>query len=84
MADCWGGTRTSASSTLRAPYLYDDFAFATREGLIPKIARHEDAKKMKEKELNTPFSEIKFDFTLTALAKKDAEEVVNRHRVEAA
>ena len=28
-------------------YLYDDFAFATREGLIPKIVRHEDAKKMK-------------------------------------
>ena len=96
-------------------YLYDDFAFATREGLIPKIARHEDAKKMKEKqrdaardspirahwglvdllrrqtfalddreELNTPFSEIEFDFTLTALAKKDAEDVVNRRRVEAA
>jgi hypothetical protein len=39
---------------------------------------------MKEKELNTPFSEIEFDFTLTALAKKDAEDVVNRRRVEAA
>ena len=36
-------------------YLYDDFAFATREGLIPKIVRHEDAKKMKDRELNTPF-----------------------------
>ena len=65
-------------------YLYDDFAFATREGLIPKIVRHEDAKKMKEKELNTPFSEIEFDFTLAALAKKDAEDAVNRRRVEAA
>jgi catechol 1,2-dioxygenase len=64
-------------------YLYDDFAFATREGLIPKILRHEDAKKMKEKELNTPFSEIEFDFTLTALSKKDAEDVVYRRRVEA-
>jgi hypothetical protein len=32
-------------------YLYDDFAFATREGLIPKIVRHEDAKKMKERGL---------------------------------
>jgi hypothetical protein len=39
---------------------------------------------MKEKELNTPFSEIEFDFTFTALAKKDAEDVVNRRRVEAA
>jgi catechol 1,2-dioxygenase len=65
-------------------YLYDDFAFATREGLIPKIVRHEDAKKMKKKELNTPFSEIEFDFTLTSLTKKDAEDVVHRRRVEAA
>ena len=65
-------------------YLYDDFAFATREGLIPKIVRHEDTKKMKEKELNTPFSEIEFDFTLTGIAKKDAEDVVHRRRVEAA
>ena len=34
--------------------------FATREGLIPKspARRH---KKMKEKELNTPFSEIEFE-----------------------
>jgi catechol 1,2-dioxygenase len=63
-------------------YLYDDFAFATREGLIPKILRHEDAKKLKEKELNAPFSEIEFDFTLTALTKSD--DVVHRRRVEAA
>jgi hypothetical protein len=39
---------------------------------------------MKEKELNTPFSEIEFDFTLTGIAKKDAEDVVHRRRVEAA
>jgi hypothetical protein len=39
---------------------------------------------MKEKELNTPFSEIEFDFTLTSLTKKDAEDVVHRRRVEAA
>jgi catechol 1,2-dioxygenase len=65
-------------------YLYDDFAFATREGLIPKIVRHEDAKKMKDRELNTPFSEIEFDFTLTGITAKDAEDVVHRRRVEAA
>jgi catechol 1,2-dioxygenase len=85
-------------------YLYDDFAFATREGLIPKIVRHEDAKKvadqhavarfsavlfpgqvqMKDRELNTPFSEIEFDFTLTGITTKDAEDVVHRRRVEAA
>ena len=73
-------------------YLYDDFAFATREGLIPKIVRYEDAKKMKTfdharlifyRELNT-FSEIEFDFTLTGITTKDAEDVVHRRRVEAA
>jgi catechol 1,2-dioxygenase len=64
-------------------YLWDDFAFATREGLIPKVVRHNEAKGMKEKELNTPFSEIEFDFTLTGIATKDAEAVVHRHRAEA-
>ncbi len=102
-------------------YLHDDFAFATREGLIPKIVRHEDAKKMlffdqtispvetrselptdrprfssvlrsvlpvpsgpRDRELNTPFSEIEFDFTLTGITTKDAEDVVRRRRAEAA
>ena len=55
-----------------------------RDRLIPKIVRHEDTKKMKEKELNTPFSEIEFDFTLAVIGKKDAEDVVHRRRVEAA
>ena len=40
------------------------------DGREAKIVRHEDTKKMKEKELNTPFSEIEFDFTLTGIAKK--------------
>jgi catechol 1,2-dioxygenase len=65
-------------------YLYDDFAFATREGLIPTIVRHDDAKKMKEKELNTPFSEIQCDFTLTGITAKDAGDTIHRRRVEAA
>jgi len=112
-------------------YLYDDLAFATREGLIPKVVRHDERKKftgsssqrqcldrhgrptdrisvtwtledmiersrfragnvyeaavvVKEKELNTPFSEIEFDFTLTGIATKDAEDVVHRRRAEAA
>ena len=101
-------------------YLYDDFGFATREGLIPKIVRHEDAKKMlsfdqtispvetrselppdrprfssvlrsvlpvpsgPRGESNTPFSEIEFDFTLTGVTTKGAEDVVHRRRAEAA
>jgi catechol 1,2-dioxygenase len=102
-------------------YLYDDFAFATREGLIPKIVRHEGAMKMlsfdqtispvetrselapdrprfssvlrsvlpvpsgpRDRELNTSFSEIEFNFTLTGITTKDAEDVVHRRRPEAA
>jgi hypothetical protein len=34
--------------------------------------------------LNTPFSEIEFDFTLTGVTTKDAENVVHRRRAEAA
>ena len=45
---------------------------------------YEAAVVVKEKELNTPFSEIEFDFTLTGIATKDAEDVVHRRRAEAA
>lgn len=64
-------------------YLYDDFAFATREGLIPEIVRQTDPKRMKEKGLNTPFAEIEFDFTLTQAGKSAADNMVQRRRVEA-
>lgn len=48
------------------PYLHDDFALATRDGLIPAIVRHDDPESMQAEGLNTPYSEIEFDFTLTA------------------
>jgi catechol 1,2-dioxygenase len=46
------------------PYLWDDFAFATREGLIPDLTVITDAEKIKEKDLDRSFSSIDFDFTL--------------------
>lgn len=46
------------------PYLWDDFAFATREGLVPDLTVITDAEKIKEKNLDRSFSSIDFDFTL--------------------
>jgi catechol 1,2-dioxygenase len=65
-------------------YLYDDFAFATREGLIPKIVRQSDAAKIRERGLNAPFAEIDFDFTLTRVGQTVEDDAVHRRRVEAA
>ncbi|MFV8464771.1 catechol 1,2-dioxygenase [Flavobacterium sp. LB1P62] len=65
------------------PYLWDDFAFATREGLIPDLTVITDAEKIKEKGLDKPFSSIDFDFTLHSeiVGIHDAE--VERLRAEA-
>lgn len=65
-------------------YLYDDFAFATREGLIPKIVRQNDPDKIREMGLNASFAEIEFDFTMTRLSQTVPDDVVQRRRVEAA
>lgn len=46
------------------PFLWDDFAFATRDGLVPKINRFDDAKSMDAHGVETPFASIDFDFTL--------------------
>jgi catechol 1,2-dioxygenase len=45
-------------------YLWDDFAFATREGLVPAIARIGDPARLDEKQLDRPYASIDFDFHL--------------------
>ena len=47
-------------------YLWDDFAFASREGLVPPVVRVEDAAAIEAKDLRKPFSSIDFDFRLHA------------------
>ncbi|ABS69578.1 catechol 1,2-dioxygenase [Xanthobacter versatilis] len=66
------------------PYLHDDFAFATRDGLIPAVERNQDPDAIAEAGLNAPFARIAFDFELRseALALPSAE--VQRPRAEAA
>jgi catechol 1,2-dioxygenase len=65
------------------PDLQDDFAHATRDGLIPDIVRKDDAEAIRAEGLNTPFSEIDFDFALLPAADPAAEGMHARPRVSA-
>lgn len=59
-------------------YLWDDFAFASREGLVPEVTIIEEADKLKEKEVDKPYASIDFDFYLV----KDLEQSVQGSEVE--
>jgi catechol 1,2-dioxygenase len=59
-------------------YLWDDFAFASREGLVPEVTMVEDADNLKEKGLNKPYASINFDFHLV----KDINQPVQGSEVE--
>ena len=65
-------------------FLHDDFAFATRDGLIPEIHRHGDPSEIQAKGLNEPFVTISFDFTLNQDAANLPEAVVVRDHAKAA
>lgn len=49
------------------PLLHDDFAYATRDGLVPPVIEHKDEESMKANNLDVPFAEIVFDVHLTPL-----------------
>ncbi|WP_295925078.1 catechol 1,2-dioxygenase [uncultured Xanthomonas sp.] len=49
------------------PLVNDDFAYATRDGLVPAIVEHSDAASIAANGVDGPFAEIRFDFRLTAL-----------------
>jgi len=59
-------------------YLWDDFAFASREGLVPEVNMIEDADKLKEHGLDKPYASIDFDFHLV----KDIDKPVQGSEVE--
>ena len=59
-------------------YLWDDFAFASREGLVPEVTMVEDADKLQEKSLDKPYASIDFDFHLV----KDIDKPVQGSEVE--
>jgi catechol 1,2-dioxygenase len=56
-------------------YLHDDFAFATRDELIPPVEKVTDAERIRANGLNDPCTAIVFDFVLHA-EKADAPKTV--------
>lgn len=65
------------------PLVYDDFAYATREGLVPPLVEHSDAASIQAEGLDGPFAEIVFDIALTPLVGGVDNQLVNRPRLEA-
>ena len=64
-------------------YLWDDFAFASREGLVPKVTMIDDADELKEKALDKPYASIDFDFHLLRDSKADVQgSEVERRRAQ--
>ena len=49
------------------PLINDDFAYATRDGLIPHVIERTDEESIHANNLNGPFAEITFDIYLTGL-----------------
>jgi len=64
-------------------YLHDDFAFATRDGLIPAVRRIDESAAVHAKGLNAPYAEITFDFVLHAESAAAPVTVVNREHAPA-
>ncbi|MBO1360122.1 catechol 1,2-dioxygenase [Acetobacter sacchari] len=65
------------------PYINDDFAYATRDELIPPIIRHSNSADISAAGLNEPYAEIKFDFVLTPALNEEEEHFSSRPRVMA-
>lgn len=65
------------------PYLHDDFAFATHDELIPEIVRKDDPQAIHAEQLNGPFSQIDFDFTLHKAAEPTEAQLMERKRAAA-
>lgn len=65
------------------PLVDDDFAYATREGLVPKITERSDEASIQANGMEGPFAEIEFDIHLTPLVD-GVDNQVNEHRVRAA
>jgi catechol 1,2-dioxygenase len=65
-------------------YLHDDFAFGTRDELIPRVERITDAAEIHKAGLNKPFARIRFDFTVTKEVDGAPASIVAREHAGAA
>ncbi|MFG1210984.1 catechol 1,2-dioxygenase [Xanthobacter flavus] len=64
-------------------YLHADFAFGTRDGLIPSVTRVAEAAEVHGRGLNAPFALIGFDFTLVPEIEGAVTTEINRPRAAA-
>lgn len=65
------------------PLINDDFAYATREGLVPHVVEKTDEASIHAAGLNGPFADITFDIHLTALID-GVDNQINEQRRRAA
>lgn len=65
------------------PLVNDDFAHATRDGLVCEVVERTDEASIKAHGMDGPFGEINFDFHLTALVD-GVDNQINERRVRAA
>lgn len=65
------------------PLVNDDFAYATRDGLVPHITERSDAASIAAAGMEAPFAEIVFDFHLTALVDGADNQICERLRAAA-
>lgn len=65
-------------------YLHDDFAFATRDGLVPELVRHGAPAEIAARGLDGPFATMRFDFALHREAPELPDAVVVREHAKAA
>jgi len=65
------------------PLVFDDFAYATRDGLVPPLVERTDAASIQANGLNGPFAEIVFDMRLSALVQGVDNQIVDRPRLVA-
>ncbi|MGN5478432.1 catechol 1,2-dioxygenase [Cupriavidus basilensis] len=64
-------------------YLWDDFAFASREGLVPAVTRVSDPAALDKHGVDKPFASIDFDFRLNAERNDAPPAEVERTRAAA-
>ena len=65
------------------PLVFDDFAYATREGLVPPLTERTDTASIQAEGVDGPFAEIVFDVELTALVDGIDNQIVDRPRLAA-
>jgi catechol 1,2-dioxygenase len=61
-------------------YLWDDFAYATRDGLIGDVTFTDDPQSAPESDVSARFAEMTFDFELRQAIDSSAEQRSNRAR----